>query len=254
MNQPTKINNLLASQPPGVVFLAEWMVANGYSWHLQKAYREGSWLESIGIGAMIRASTKITYEGAIYALQNQASQTIHPGGLSALAILGKGHNLEEYTKFIYFYGSTYETFPVWFRGHDWGIDYEYHSTLFLPPDEGLIDHETGSFSIKISSPERAIMECLHIAPIHISIVECYEVMKCLNNLPIKSVQNLLEKCKSFKVKRLFLYLAEKAGHAWFHKLDLSRIRTGKGKRSITRNGVYIGKYQMTVPKEIANIT
>ncbi|WP_405035608.1 type IV toxin-antitoxin system AbiEi family antitoxin domain-containing protein [Pseudidiomarina sp. CB1] len=53
-----------------------------------------------------------------------------------------------------------------------------------------------------------------------------------------------------KVKRLFLYLAEKANHDWVQYLDLSSVNLGSGKRAIVANGVYIPKYQITVPKEL----
>jgi hypothetical protein len=75
-------------------------------------------------------------------------------------------------------------------------------------------------------------------------------MEGLNNFHPLQVQSLLEKCTSVKVKRLFLYLAEKAGHEWFNKLDLNKIDVGSGKRSIVKEGVYIKKYLITVPKEL----
>jgi hypothetical protein len=75
-------------------------------------------------------------------------------------------------------------------------------------------------------------------------------MEGLNNLSPNQLQPLLEKCQSVKVKRLFMYLAEKAGHEWFKYLDLNKIDLGKGKRSIVKNGVYVSKYKITVPKEL----
>jgi hypothetical protein len=53
-----------------------------------------------------------------------------------------------------------------------------------------------------------------------------------------------------KVKRLFMYMAEKAGHSWFTYIDLKNIDLGKGKRSIVKNGVYNAKYQITIPREL----
>jgi hypothetical protein len=53
-----------------------------------------------------------------------------------------------------------------------------------------------------------------------------------------------------KVTRLFMYLAEKAGHTWVQYLDLKKVDFGSGKRSVVRNGVYVPKYQLTVPKEL----
>jgi hypothetical protein len=65
------------------------------------------------------------------------------------------------------------------------------------------------------------------------------------------VQQLLEQCASVKVKRLFLYMAEKAGHAWVKHLDRSKVDLGSGKRSVAPGGVYVPKYEITVPKELA---
>ena len=94
------------------------------------------------------------------------------------------------------------------------------------------------------------MECLYLTPQKQDLMECYELMESLNNLNPKQLQLLLEKCKSVKVKRLFMYLSEKAGHEWFRYLDLNKIDLGKGKRSIVKNGVYVSKYKITVPKEL----
>ena len=45
-------------------------------------------------------------------------------------------------------------------------------------------------------------------------------------------------------------MSEKAEHDWFNFLDLEKIDLGKGKRSLLTNGVYLPKYQITVPKEL----
>lgn len=94
------------------------------------------------------------------------------------------------------------------------------------------------------------MECLFLAPQKQDLIECYQLMEGLNGLPPKQVQILLEACKSVKAKRLFLYMAEKAGHQWFKHLDLEKIDLGSGTRSIVKNGTYIDKYKITVPKEL----
>lgn len=61
------------------------------------------------------------------------------------------------------------------------------------------------------------------------------------------VQGLLTVCRSVKVKRLFLYMAERQENAWLSKLDLSKINLGKGKRMIIPNDRFDAKYQITVP-------
>lgn len=245
----TKINRLLNSQPPGVVFQSNWLAAQGYSHDLQKRYRQSRWLESIGTGAMIRAGDQVGYEGAVYALQKQTDSTVHPGARTALSLLGKAHYLELKIKKVIVFGNKDEKLPAWFKKHDWGVAVDYYQTSFLPPDIGLTEIELKNFSINVSGAARALLECLYLAPRKQDLLECYELMEGLNNLRPDQVQVLLEKCRSVKVKRLFLYLAEKAGHSWFQYLKLNNIDLGRGKRSLVKNGVYVDKYEITVPPE-----
>lgn len=246
----SKINQLLNAQPPGTVLLSSWMVEKGYSHDLQQRYKRGHWLKSIGTGAFIRNNDKVGYEGAIYALQEQSGLTVHPGGRTALSLLGKAHYLELSASRVIVFGGGGEKLPTWFRKTNWGVQVDYYSTSFLPAELGLTEFELSNFSIKVSGAARAMMECLHLAPQKQELMECFELMEGLNNLVPMQVQTLLENCESIKVKRLFLYLAEKADHAWFKQLDLAEIDLGKGKRSIVKNGVLIDKYGITVPKEL----
>ena len=97
-----------------------------------------------------------------------------------------------------------------------------------------------------------MLECLHLAPRELDLVECYQVMEGLTNLRPKKMQELLETCSSIKVKRLFLYMAEKTGHQWMQFLNVSKLNFGKGDRAIVENGVYVAKYHISIPKELAD--
>lgn len=251
-NMKSKINQLLMISPPGAVILSSWLSNRGYSLDLLKRYRKSQWLESIGSGAMIRWGDTVDYNGAIYALQTQISSSIHTGGKTALALQGKLHYLELSPKKVVLFGSKGEKLPLWFVDHDWQVKVEYHATSFLPAALGLIDFDIKDFSIKISSAARAIMECLYLAPGQQDLQECYQLMESLNALRPNVVQQLLEQCSSIKVKRLFLYLAEKSGHEWLQYLDLKKINLGSGKRCLVEHGKYIEKYKITVPKELAS--
>lgn len=249
---PTKINLLLKSQPSGVVFLSSWLVNQGYSLDLQKRYKKGKWLQSIGTGAMIRAGDEVGYEGAVYALQQQLGLSAHPAGRTAMSLLGKAHYLELAQSKVILFGQAKETLPSWCRNRDWGVKLDYHSSSFLPAGLGITDVELKTFSIKVSSAARALMECLYLAPLNQDLIECFELMEGMNNLQPILVQQLLEQCTSVKVKRLFLYMAEKANHDWVRYLNMETIDQGRGKRSLVDNGVYVPKYQITVPKELAH--
>ncbi len=246
-----KIKNLLQAWPKGTVCLTSWLSANGYSSQLLNKYKKSRWIESIGSGAVKQTGDTITIEGALYALQHQAGSTIHLGGKTALALLGRLHYLEFDTKKSILFGGADEKLPSWMAHYPWGLTLDYFGSSFLPSDLELVSKEIKSYSIKISGATRALMECLYLAPQKQDLIACYEVMEGMTNLRPQSVQSLLETCSSVKVKRLFLYMAEKAQHPWFQYLDVSKIDIGTGNRSVVKNGVYIAKYQITVPKELA---
>ena len=252
MEKEQKINRLLNSQPSGVVYLSSWLTENGFSTQLLNRYKKSNWLYSIGTGAWMRVGEEPTYEGAIYALQQQTKSSIHIGGKTALFLLGKAHYLELSTKQVVLFGGSEEKLPAWFTKYDWGLRVNYFSSSFLPPKVGLQTLEQRNFSLQISNPIRALLECLYLSPKKQELVECYEIMEGLNNLRPKQVQELLEQCTSIKVKRLFLYMAEKTKHEWFNYINQEKVDMGKGKRSLVKEGVYISKYAITVPKELAN--
>lgn len=246
----SKLNQLLSSQPLGTVMQSFWLNDQGYSPELQKRYKESLWLESIGTGAMKRKNDVVTYEGGIYALQKQSGSTIHPGGKTAINLLGLSHYLEFAPKSVIVFGDKKENLPLWFKNYNWGTNVNYYKTSFLPAELGLTEKDLKYFSIKISNAPRALMECLYLVPAEQDLMECFHFMESMNNVRPHQVQSLLENCNSIKVKRLFLYLAEKVNHAWFSQIDTSKIDLGSGKRSIVKNGVYDTKYQITISKEL----
>lgn len=245
----TKINRLLGTLPNGVVLLSSSLALQGYSLNLQRRYRDSHWLESIGHGAMIRAGDQVGYDGAMYALQ-EAGWSIHPGGITALSILGQAHYLSLSAKKVTVFGSKEEKLPAWFQKRNWGVKVDYYQSEFLPANVGTITFQVKEFKIKISGAARALMECLYLAPKKQELVECYELMEGQNNLRPDIVQALLEQCTSVKVKRLFMYMAEKANHTWVEYIDLEKIDFGSGKRSIVKSGIYDPKYKITLPHEL----
>jgi hypothetical protein len=250
-HKQTKINKLLQIQPVGTVYLTAALEKKGFSRDLQKGYKRSGWFESIGTGAMTRSGDTVDWLGALYALQKQAELNVHVGARTALGLQGQAHYLELNAKTVQLFAPHKCGLPAWFRNHDWGAAPELHSTDFLPTSLGLVDIEHKLFSVKASGAARALMECLYLAPEKFDLVEVYQIMEGMGTLRPAVVQQLLEQCNSVKVKRLFLYMAEKAGHAWMKHLDLRKADLGSGKRSLASGGIYISKYQITVPQELA---
>ena len=248
LDKKQKINQLLHQWSRNTIYLTFWLNEKGYSSQLLNRYKKSNWIAGIGNGAVVRTGDKVTILGALFAIQQQGKQHIYPGGKTALRLLGKAHCLEFSTTNYTLFAFDHEKLPAWFQKYNWGVNLNYYRTSFLPADIGLIDQEMNGFSIKISSAARALLEWLYLAPKKQDLHECYQLMEGLNNLRPKQVQQLLEACTSVKVKRLFLYMAEKAEHQWFNFLAVDKIDLGNGKRQLAKNGSYIPKYKITVPK------
>lgn len=247
-----KLQRLLDIVPVGTVALSTWLRDKGFSPQLQRRYRESGWLTTLGTGAMVRSGDKVGWEGALYALQNNAGLPLHVGGKTALSMHGKAHFLELSRSVLSLFGPLEVRLPKWFIHGNWGVRIDYHRTSFLPSDLGIVDIENGTFSIRISAPARALMECLHLSTSTEELVEAREMMDGLNNLRPKQVQTLLESCGSVKVKRLFLYFADLSGHEWLKHVDRSGIDLGSGTRSLVAEGTYVPQYDITVPKEFVS--
>ncbi len=92
------------------------------------------------------------------------------------------------------------------------------------------------------------MEQIHLTGSNDEMEHVLQLMEGLTTIRPKTAQELLENCRSAKVKRVFLWSAETAGHSWFKRLDLSRIDLGKGKRQLYKGGKLNRKYGITVPE------
>jgi hypothetical protein len=91
------------------------------------------------------------------------------------------------------------------------------------------------------------MEMLHLVQGKVGFDEAFLIMENLATLRSEMVQRLMVLCRSIKVKRLFMLMAEKHGHSWVSELDVSRLDLGKGKGMIIPKGHFDTKYRITVP-------
>ena len=248
----TKINRLLQKQPPGALFFSSWMYENGISYELQRRYRETRWLTSIGTGVMIRTGDEPTVYGALSCLNKQQNKHFHIGAMTAVDLQGHAHYIPMGKQTVVFFTPKDEVFPKWLLDRDWNVLLRTFTTQNFSGNLGITETEQEGFSVQISSLERAFMECLHLVPEYYNLTDLFYVMETLNGLRPDLVQQLLEECKSVKIKRLFLYMAEKAGHAWFKYLNLRKINLGSGKRAIVKNGIYNSKYQITLPRDLVS--
>jgi hypothetical protein len=245
-----KVNKLLQAWPPGTVAIHPWLEEQGVSRKLAEQYRKRGWIDAIGRGAFVRRGDKVEWPGAVYAMQKSGGKRIHPGGRSALELHGLDHFLRLGKRApLHLYGAPGERLPTWFRQHDWDRDVQFTATSLFRRDLFVTPRSFGSFAIEVSAPERAILEYLDGLQAQTSFEEARELVEGLTTLRPEPLQALLQACTSVKVKRLFLYLADLAGHPWRAKLKEKRIDLGSGNRLLVRGGKLHPKYRITVPAD-----
>ena len=192
-----------------------------------------------------------TLMGTISSYNTQLDKHCIVGAYTALELRGYAHYLPMGKPKVYLFTDKNNKLPSWIVKGDWDMTVRYMTTSFLGDE--LLGTDSMTFDqheLLVSSPERAILECLNLPEAASSLLDIYYLMESLTTLRPKLVQTLLESCTSQKVKRLFLYMAEKAHHSWFKALDLEYVSLGTSRYMITPTGKYIRKYNMTIPKEL----
>ena len=249
MQNETKINTLLQKWPKNTVAVYSWLEENSVSKPLAEYYRKSGWLDSFGVGAFIRRGDKVNEFGALFTLQNYLKLPVHIGALSALNLQGLSHYLRE-GSITQIFNEYKSPIPSWFRKSEF-FKVKIYNTRFLPTGKHLVMKlNEGFYQLKISSPERAILEVLYLCPDEFDLVEAFHLVENLVSLRPKVMQELLKNCHSIKVKRLACFMFEKAGHEWFKRLDLSKIDLGSGNRKIVERGAYDSKYKIIIPKDL----
>ena len=151
---------------------------------------------------------------------------------------------------IEIFGSVKDKLPAWFAKQYWMKNINTVKTDFIKYtfQNYFSLHNVGNFEIEISVSELAALELLYLVPKFHYLEEADEIFTSLSNLNAEVLQSILERCDSVKVKRMFLFLAEKHNHNWLEELNTERIYLGMGKRVIVKGGVFNNKYNITIPK------
>ncbi len=229
----------------------------GYYKQLLKQYCDAGWVRKLGHGAYIKLDDPIQWPGAVAALEQQLGHPAHLGGISALEF----HGLAQYLTLDKRGPRSFSLFntterkrplPKWFRDSFPGCQYFQHH--LFDREVGLVNTAIESADIILSLPERAILEVLSLVPQGFDYRHAYELTENLQLLNPELMQTLLTICRSIKVKRLFLYLADTHQLPCFKALDLDTIALGEGKRVIAPGGHYVARYQLSVPEMMENET
>ncbi|MDD2437847.1 MAG: type IV toxin-antitoxin system AbiEi family antitoxin domain-containing protein [Massilibacteroides sp.] len=244
-----KLNRLLQKSNLGGLYFSAWLKENGYSDQLLKKYRDSGWLTTLAKGVMIRTGDKLRSFSVLESYNEQLKKNFHIAAHSALELSGFNHYVPMGKPLLIIGHPKQEPVPAWMLEGDFDRSLKFFSTGTFPKPQ-LVPFNVEYPHLQASVPEQAFLECLLLAPKKYSYMDLYYIMEQLTTLRPLVLQPLLENTDNLKVKRMFLFMAEKAGHYWFHSLDTGKLDLGSAKHQLVENGVYVSKYKITVPKEL----
>lgn len=285
MRQQTqgKLNWLQHNLPEGLVVDSAWLQGRGYSSALRSKYAARGWLEQVARGVYRRPPAPLPkedeglrWQNVVISLQMVLERPVIVGGRTALELQGFAHYLSATgPREVHLYGDA--PLPTWVGKLKLDTKFVFHNAKKLFRNEAITsslgqgvnqktqDH-SGSESfggglarqtwgqwnwpLTMSSSERAILELLDEVPERETFHQADMLMDGLRNLSPRKLQKLLVDCRSVKVKRLFLWFAERHNHAWLQKLDRTDIDLGSGKRMLVRGGKLDPKFNITVPENL----
>lgn len=249
IDEKNKLNRLLQKNYQGGLYFSAWLTENGYSDQLLKSYRDSGWLKALSKGVMYRTGDKLRSFAALESFNSQLEKDFHIAAHSALEVAGFNHYIPMGKPVLMICHLKKERIPNWMKSESFDYSLKFFSTETFSKVQLTVFSDDYPH-VQVSVPEQAFLECLLLAPRHYSYMDLYYIMEQLTTLRPDVVQMLLENTENLKVKRMFLYMAEKAGHSWFELLNTSKIALGTAKHQLAENGVYISKYRITVPKEL----
>ncbi len=270
----SKLNQLERALPEGLLVDASWLERRGYYRSQRSQYVSAGWLEQPARGVFCRIRGVVSWEQVVISLQTLLEFPVSVGGRSALELQGYAHYLPQSQNSIHLYCD--KKLPAWVFKLDIERTFISHNRLrYLPEveilskalslDNHLSESQVLDGALRInrwgqwkwpfvmSTPERAYLELLDELPQKETFHMADVIMEGLVNLSPRRIQSLLENCNSVKVKRLFLFFAERHQHKWFAHIKRENIDLGKGKRMLVKGGKLDTKYQITVPEEFNGV-
>ena len=246
--------------PEGSLVTRTWLQSHELTNHAIDNMLKSQQLETVKNGVYKREGSIVEWGDVVYFLQRRCAADLTIGGISALEL----QKLSQYLsianrRVLNLYGT--DNLPAWVNTINDNARFQKHSlgdllghtatkdlTGLFNQYTKILDWKDTKEGLRISIPERAILEVLNDVPGKISFEHADELMQGLNTLSPRSLQKLLEICDNVKVRRLFFWYAERQNHPWLAKINKDNIAMGSGNRVIVKGGKLDKKYKITVPE------
>jgi hypothetical protein len=246
--------------PEGSLVTRTWLKSHELNNHAIDNLLKSQQLETVKNGVYKREGSVVEWGDVVYFLQSRYETDLVVGGISALELQNLSHYLSlSNRRLINLYGTS--QLPAWINNITDNARFQKYSlgdllgrnvtndlVKQLNQYTKIFNWKETKEGLRISTPERAILEVLNEVPEKVSFEHADELMQGLNTLSPRALQQLLEICNSVKVRRLFFWYAERQNHPWLAKINMDNIEMGSGNRVIVKGGRLNKKYKITVPE------
>ena len=270
-----KLNQLQRLLPTGLVVTAAWLNEHGYSSALLRKYVANGWLEQPARGIYRRPAGELLWQHVLISLQTLLETPVFVGGRTALEQQGLSHYVSQTNpREVHLYFAVQP--PGWLKkvpleenlvlhrtkrlfkntqmlsSGTWNSERQafLETNVTVPDDLSLQSWGQWHWPLVMSKPERAVLELIDEVPGNETFHQADMLIEGLRTLSPRRMQTLLEECTSVKVKRLFLWFAERHQAPWLDELNYEHIDLGSGKRSLAPGGKLDRKYLITVPGDM----
>lgn len=259
------LKKVLEAVPAGYLVDAAWLTSHGIAYETFRDYVKRGWLERVTRGVFrrpapgVRTSNTIDWKTCLLAMQHIMDYDVHIGGTTALGQQGYAHYLRLGNNApVWVYG---DAIPNWLTKLSLNAPIETRNpSLFTDASLGLTKDDRGNadtlpwdWQLRMSAPERAIMEAMDELPNHESFHNLDMAFESLTTLRPKMLSALLHSCKKIKVKRLFFVFADRHDHPWRKRLDPEEFDLGSGDRALVKGGKIHPRYRIVVPREFVDV-
>lgn len=262
---PKRLKQVLDAVPPGYLVTASWLTERGFAYGSFRDYVKRGWLDRVARGVFRRPDPSAarpetaSWQHCVLSMQHILDYQVHVGAGTALALQGHSHYLPlGGAPSIWLYG---QPMPSWLARvrldarlttrtlslfEDTKLGVENQGEVVEPL---LVREAPQPWSLRTSTPERAILELLDELPDNVGFDKADKLFEGLVGLRPSLLTELLQSCRKIKTRRLFFVFADRHEHGWRKYVQPEAFDLGRGDRALVPGGTLHPHYRIVIPKQ-----
>jgi hypothetical protein len=219
--------------PRGRPFRTHDLARLGISSALAYRYLQSGWIEKLGRGTFKFAGDELRRDDCLEFLSREIPR-LHVGGKTALAWHGFRHNVTAQER-VELWGPRNKVLPGWFKGQfRMRLTTRILFDLRLKADFGVQAVPNRPPGVKVSAPERALLEMLSDVGVQQEVEEARQIMETVRTPREELLLPLLRSCRQNKVLLLTVIWSRQLELPWAGLVEKTVSRRLGNRRWVKR--------------------